>query len=62
MELLNTGFRCVTYHSICGFDRRLEGYRNRKLSDLEEQEIWRQLEAEEAGLSEMDARTEADQE
>ena len=57
-----TGCDYCEYHSICGFDRRLEGYRNRKLSDLEEQEIWRQLEAEEAGLSEMDAKTEADQE
>lgn len=35
------------YHSICGFDRKVEGCEKRRLRPLEKAEIWKRLEEEE---------------
>ncbi|MDO4260591.1 MAG: helicase-exonuclease AddAB subunit AddB [Eubacteriales bacterium] len=38
--------RCA-YHSVCGFDRRMDGCEKRRLSPLEREEIWKRLKEEE---------------
>lgn len=35
-----------SYHSVCGFDRKVEGCEKRRLRPLEKAEIWRKLEEE----------------
>lgn len=39
--------RYCPYHCVCGFDRRVEGCRKRRLRPLEKEEVWRKLEEEE---------------
>ncbi len=36
-----------SYHSVCGFDRKMEGCEKRRLTPLEKEEVWRRLEEEE---------------
>ncbi len=38
--------RFCKYHSICGFDRKVEGCRKRRLRPLERAEVWKKLEEE----------------
>ena len=40
--------RFCSYHSVCGFDSRLEGCEKRQLEPLEKEEIWKKLEEEES--------------
>ena len=40
--------RFCTFHSVCGFDRRLDGCEKRRLTPLNKDEIWRRLEEEES--------------
>ena len=40
--------RFCTVHSVCGFDRRLDGCEKRRLTPLNKDEIWRRLEEEES--------------
>ena len=40
--------RLCRYHSVCGFDRKVEGCEKRRLRPLDKTEIWRRLEEEEA--------------
>lgn len=40
--------RFCTFHSVCGFDRRLDGCEKRRLQPLNKDEIWRRLEEEES--------------
>jgi len=40
--------RLCRYHSVCGFDRKVEGCEKRRLRPLDKAEIWRRLEEEEA--------------
>ncbi|MEY8336440.1 helicase-exonuclease AddAB subunit AddB [Lachnospiraceae bacterium 62-35] len=41
------------YHSICGFDRKVDGYSYRRLSNLKPEDIWKEIEGGEDG-NEMD--------
>ena len=40
--------RFCSFHSICGFDRRLDGCEKRRLEPLERAEVWKKLEEEES--------------
>lgn len=40
--------RFCSFHSVCGFDSRLEGCQKRQLEPLEKEEIWKKLEEEES--------------
>ena len=40
--------RFCTFHSVCGFDRRMDGCEKRRLQPLNKDEIWRRLEEEES--------------
>ena len=35
-----------SFHSVCGFDRKVEGCEKRRLRPLEKKEIWKKLEEE----------------
>lgn len=41
-----TGCDYCIYQSVCGFDRRLPGYENRKLTSQDKEELWTKIERE----------------